>query len=238
MSANRKSSPVTTPLHLLQQLSQSLLEHLEEACTSAQKDAEKILADHEKQRTKAQDKLHAAREKLEQAIQAGKAKARAKAEASIAELEGLISSLKTRQEDTLAYVAQLKRDAEETLSIAKGIDQVKAAAADALQRRETDSVKRASSATKASKADAKPAAAKKASAKTASASSTKSAAQAKSASAKPSSKAATAASKATKEPNAMNGTAVAAAPARASKAKPSSSKAAAAKTATTTVGPS
>ena len=30
-----KKNPVTTPLHLLQQLSHSLLEHLENACSAA-----------------------------------------------------------------------------------------------------------------------------------------------------------------------------------------------------------
>jgi hypothetical protein len=39
MSATKK--PVNTPLHLLQQLSSSLLEHLEEACSQALADAER-----------------------------------------------------------------------------------------------------------------------------------------------------------------------------------------------------
>lgn len=42
MSATKK--PVNTPLHLLQQLSSSLLEHLEDACSQALADAEKLLA--------------------------------------------------------------------------------------------------------------------------------------------------------------------------------------------------
>ena len=42
MSAKQK--PVNTPLHLLQQLSGSLLEHLETACSEALADAEKLLA--------------------------------------------------------------------------------------------------------------------------------------------------------------------------------------------------
>ena len=54
MSATKK--PVNTPLHLLQQLSGSLLEHLENACSQALADAEKLLAKLEKQRGKAQEK--------------------------------------------------------------------------------------------------------------------------------------------------------------------------------------
>ena len=82
--AASKNPPVTTPLHLLQQLSQSLLEHLEEACSQALVDAEKLLAKLEKQRSKAQDKLHKASARLEEAAAAGKSKAQAKARTSIA----------------------------------------------------------------------------------------------------------------------------------------------------------
>ena len=74
-----KKNPVSTPLHLLQHLSHSLLEHLENACSEALIDAEKMLAKLEKQRGKGQDLLHKARAKLQDAAVAGKAKAQAKA---------------------------------------------------------------------------------------------------------------------------------------------------------------
>ena len=74
-----KKNPVTTPLHLLQQLSHSLLEHLENACSAALVDAEKMLAKLEKQRGKGQVLLHKARAKLQDAAVAGKSKAQAKA---------------------------------------------------------------------------------------------------------------------------------------------------------------
>ena len=92
MSAKKKS--ITTPLHLLHQLSASLLEHLENACSQALIDAEKLLAKLEKQRGKAQEKLHKARSKLQDAAVAGKAKAQAKAKDAVAELEELLDSLK------------------------------------------------------------------------------------------------------------------------------------------------
>ena len=91
MSANKK--PVTTPLHLLHQLSNSLIEHLEGACKQALVDSEKLLAKLEKQRGKAQEKLHTARTKLQDATKAGKAKAQAKAKSSIAELEARIHAV-------------------------------------------------------------------------------------------------------------------------------------------------
>ncbi|HCV39345.1 MAG TPA: transcriptional regulator, partial [Pseudomonas sp.] len=112
MSAKKK--PVSTPLHLLQQLSGSLLEHLEEACSQALADAEKLLAKLEKQRGKAQEKLHNGRLKLQDAAKAGKAKAQNKAQKVIGELEELLDSLKERQTQTRTYIQQLKRDAQES----------------------------------------------------------------------------------------------------------------------------
>src|SRR5690606_32275666 len=97
-SANKKS--VSTPLHLLQQLSGSLMELLEDACSKALVDAEKLLAKLEKQRGTAQEKLHKARGKLEDAANAGKNKAQKKAKASVAELEDLLDALKDRQTET------------------------------------------------------------------------------------------------------------------------------------------
>ena len=131
-----KKKPVTTPLHLLQQLSHSLLEHLQDACCAAQADAEKLLAKLEKQRGKAQDKLHDARGKLEAAAAAGKQKAQSKARAAIDELETLLESLQQRQADTRHYILQLKRDAEDSLKLAQGVGKVRDAAAKALGARE------------------------------------------------------------------------------------------------------
>ena len=131
-----KKMPVTTPLHLLQQLSHSLLEHLQDACSAAQADAEKLLTKLEKQRGKAQDKLHDARGKLEAAAAAGKQKAQSKARAAIDELETLLESLQQRQADTRHYILQLKRDAEDSLKLAQGVGKVRDAAAKALGARE------------------------------------------------------------------------------------------------------
>ena len=124
-----RKKPVITPLHLLQQLSHSLLEHLEQACSQALVDAEKLLAKLEKQRGKAQDKLHKAGARLEEAAAAGKAKAQAKARASIAELEELLDTLKERQTETRDYILQLKADAEQSLHLAQGVGKVREAVA-------------------------------------------------------------------------------------------------------------
>ena len=134
MSANKK--PVNTPLHLLQQLSGSLLEHLENACSQALADAEKLLAKLEKQRGKAQEKLHKSREKLQDAANAGKSKAQSKAKTAVKELEKLLDTLKDRQTETRTYILQLKRDAQESLKLAQGIGRVKEAVGKALSTRD------------------------------------------------------------------------------------------------------
>ncbi|HAB01797.1 MAG TPA: transcriptional regulator, partial [Pseudomonas sp.] len=159
MSAKKK--PVSTPLHLLQQLSGSLLEHLEEACAQALADAEKLLAKLEKQRGKAQEKLHDGRLKLQDSAKAGKAKAQNKAQKAVGELEELLDSLKDRQTQTRIYIQQLKRDAQESLKLAQGVGKVREAAGKALDQRAAAATATQPGAAKASTRSANKAAASK-----------------------------------------------------------------------------
>ena len=152
-----KKNAVTTPLHLLQQLSKSLVVHLEQACFDAQKDAEILLAQIEKQRGKTQEKLIKARAKLDDAGGAGKSKAQSKARAKLAELDDLLALLQSRQNETLSYLAELKRDAEQSLSLAKGITQVENAAAQALASRKKSASPSPSSGSSKTKASSTPA---------------------------------------------------------------------------------
>ncbi|MCQ4312502.1 AlgP family protein [Pseudomonas stutzeri] len=130
-----KKNSVTTPLDLLQQLSRSLVEHLETACNEAQKDTETLLAKLEKQCEKAQEKLTKARVKLDDAGGAGKSKEKTKARAKLVELEGMLALLQARQGETLSYLSELKRDVEQSLNLAQGVTQVEKAAAQALASR-------------------------------------------------------------------------------------------------------
>lgn len=155
--ATRKKNTVHTPLHLLQQLSTSLLEHLEMACAQAQVDAEKLLAKVEKQRGKTQEKLHNAQLKLEDAVANGKAKAQTRTRNRIEELDDLLDSLQQRQNETRAYIAQLQADAQETLTLAQGIGKVKEAATKALDKREAAAARQATPARSRTAAARKPA---------------------------------------------------------------------------------
>ncbi len=142
-------------MHLLQNLSQSLLEHLENACAGALVDAEKLLAKLEKQRGKGQDLLHTARVKLQDAAIAGKAKSQAKSKLVIADLEALLDGLQERQAETRTYIAELKRDAQESLKLAQGIGKVKEAVTKVLSARSAKTT--AVAAKPVAKAAAKPA---------------------------------------------------------------------------------
>lgn len=153
----RKTS-VTTPLHLLQQLSSSLVEHLQKACSEAQQDAEMLLAKLEKQRGRTQEKIIKARAKLDESGNAGKAKAQAKARSRLTELDDMLAVLQSRQSETLTYLSELKRDAEQSLQLAQGVTKVEQAAAQALTARSKPASTRATSAKKTSVNSAKPAA--------------------------------------------------------------------------------
>lgn len=126
-----KKKPVNSPLQLLQQLSYSLVEHLEKACADARKEAEGLLAKLEKQRSKTRDKLVKARAKLDDAGAAGKARAQGKARARIDELEDALALLDARQRETLDYLRDLDRDTQQSLKLAAGIRQVGEAAGQA-----------------------------------------------------------------------------------------------------------
>lgn len=130
-----KKAPVSTPLHLLQQLSHSLVTHLHKACEEAQRDAEMLLAKLEKQRGKTQEKIIKARARLDEAGNAGKSKAQAKARSRLAELDDMLAVLQARQGETLSYLTELKRDAEQCMKLAQGVSQVEQAAAQALSSR-------------------------------------------------------------------------------------------------------
>lgn len=156
MPAKKKS--VTTPLHLLEQLSRSLVEHLQKACDEAQKEPELLLAKLEKQRGKTQEKLVKARAKLDEAGNAGKTKAQAKARSKLAELDDMLALLQARQSETLTYLAELKRDAEKSLTLAQGVTKVGQAAAQALAARDKASAPSAKAPARSPARTARPAA--------------------------------------------------------------------------------
>lgn len=164
-----KKNTVQTPLHLLQELSQSLIAHLEEACVQARADAEKLLLKLDKQRAKTQEKLEEARQSLAKAAVAGKAGAQAKARARIEKFELLLDALQASDQDTRNYLTQLKADIQDSLQLAQQhVGKAGAAAAQALADREQPPEARAGQPSAAKPRAAQPRAGKSAAAPAAS----------------------------------------------------------------------
>lgn len=122
MKSSKKS--VRTPLHLLHELSNSLITNLEQACISAQIEAEKALLKLDKRTKKILEKHLKAKEKLKCAVQANKTKSIKKAQNAIVELEASHIKLLQYQEDLQAYINQLKQDTTKSLDLAKPIKNV------------------------------------------------------------------------------------------------------------------
>src|SRR5690606_14356547 len=127
-----KKKTVSSPLHLLQQLSRSLVEHLEKACADAQKEAHGLLAKLEKQRGKTRAKLVRARAKLDEAGAAGKSKTQGKARARIDDLEDAVALHDVRLLETLADLADLERDTQLSQKLAEGNRRVEEAGGQAV----------------------------------------------------------------------------------------------------------
>lgn len=142
MAAKRKTVP--TPLHLLEELSDSLLAHLEQACIQAQADTEKLLLKLDKQRGKALEKLENARQGFDEAVAAGKASAQRKAHARIEKFESVLAVLQESDQETRAYLAQLKADIQSSLRLARQyVGKAGEAAAKSLAAREQPAKARA-----------------------------------------------------------------------------------------------
>ena len=112
---------IRTPLHLLRDLTGSLVSYFEEACIQVQQDAEKALTKLEKQRAKVQQKLITAQAKLEKAKEQGKSKAKNKAKDALADLETIYSKIQKQQKKILNYINLLKKDATKSLELSKDI---------------------------------------------------------------------------------------------------------------------
>lgn len=135
MSERKKVLP--TPMHLLHALSLGVVAHLESACGKALAETEAIAGKLDKECERAQKKLLRSRLHLQDAAVDGKARTQARARKRVDELEERLFSLKARRAQTLQYLANLKRDSEESLLLAEGVKAVREAAGKALSMRQT-----------------------------------------------------------------------------------------------------
>jgi hypothetical protein len=136
MSESKKVLP--TPMHLLHALSLVALTHLERVCTKALGEAEAIADKLDKECERAQKKLLKSRLHLQDAAFDGKTGVQTRSRKRIEELEEKIISLKKRRAHALQYLANLKRDREESLILAEGVRAVREATGKALSMRQSE----------------------------------------------------------------------------------------------------
>ena len=128
---------VTTPLQLLHELALGVVAHLERACSKALAEAESVAAKLDDQCDKAQLRLFMKRLELQDAVSDGKTRQQARLRQRVDELEERFYSLRDRREEALQYIASLKHDSEESMTLAEGVREVREAADQALSRRQT-----------------------------------------------------------------------------------------------------
>lgn len=132
---DQKSARVPTPLHLLQVLARTLNEHLADACTQAEADANKALEKLDREQEKLQEKLAEAQEKLATRQQEG-SKPVEKVTARIEELTASLATLDQARDDAQGYIRQLQQDVRQTLRLAKGLDRIDLQVTQAIEKRD------------------------------------------------------------------------------------------------------
>ena len=133
---DNKGARVQTPLHLLQVLARTLNEHLAEACTQAEADAQKALEKLDREHLKLQEKLDEAQQKLV-AREQEDSKPVEKLTTKIEELTTAIAALTQSRNDALDYIRQLQSDVRQTLRLAKGLDRIDLQVTQAIEKRDS-----------------------------------------------------------------------------------------------------
>lgn len=128
-------SPILTPLHLLQTLTRTLSEHLGQACSQAQEDAQKALDKLDREQQKLTDKLAQSEAKLaaEDAPDSGKSVERL--HSKIAELNSELEVLNQARQQAQDYIRQLNNDVRQTLRLARGLERIEGQAGQAIEKR-------------------------------------------------------------------------------------------------------
>lgn len=131
-----KTAKIITPLHLLQNLTRTLNEHLAEACEQAEKDARKALEKLNRQHAKLQEKLAETEEKLN-ARQANGSDARSleKTTNKLSSLQLAMTELQQSRKAAEDYTRQLQDDVRQTLRIGKGLVRIEGQAGQAIEKR-------------------------------------------------------------------------------------------------------
>lgn len=131
----KTSSPVPTPLHLLQGLTRTLNEHLSQACEQAQEDARKALEKLTREQQELAEQLQQAQADVSTESPDAEGKAPEKAQESIDELAARLAQLNQARQDADDYARQLQSDVRQTLRLARGLERIDLQATQAIEKR-------------------------------------------------------------------------------------------------------
>ena len=132
---DKQSARVQTPLHLLQVLTRTLNEHLAEACSQAEADAQKALDKLEREHAKLQERLDQAQQKLANVDPEANGKTPDKLRGKVDELSTEMAALTQARSDAQDYIRQLQSDVRQTLRLAKGLDRIELQVSQAIEKR-------------------------------------------------------------------------------------------------------
>ena len=134
-TAKPEAATVQSPLHLLQILTRTLNEHLAEACTQAQTDAQKALDKLEQEQQKLADKLEQARSKLAANDAQDSETSSDRHQAKLDELTVRLDAASQARNEAEGYIRQLQSDVRQTLRLAKGLERIELQASQAIDKR-------------------------------------------------------------------------------------------------------
>ena len=136
-SEKKTSVPVPTPLHLLQTLTRTLNEHLANACSQVQTDAQKALDKLGSEQQKLAEKLRQAQEKQTAMSAQEGDKPNEKLQHRIEELTERMAALTKAHKDAEQYSRQLQSDVRQTLRLAKGLERIDLQVTQSIEKRST-----------------------------------------------------------------------------------------------------
>lgn len=132
----KSSDKVSNPLHLLQTLTRTLNEHLSEACSQAEQDAQKALDKLQRQQEKLDLKLAETQDKLSARQAEQPEKPANKTRKKLSELEAAKIELHEARLKAESYIKQLSSDVRQTLRLAKGLERIDNQVSQALEKRD------------------------------------------------------------------------------------------------------
>ena len=130
-----ESATVQSPLHLLQVLTRTLNEHLSEACTQAQTNAQEALDKLVREQQELTEQLEQTRSTLSEDGTQDDGQPSDRHQGKLGELTERLDAVNQARNDAEGYIRQLQSDVRQTLRLAKGLERIELQATQAIDKR-------------------------------------------------------------------------------------------------------